>query len=77
MKILAAQRAGLSTVILPRRNERDLDELPDEVRTDMTFLPVERIDEAIKAALLPCKTSMEKPDVPIKKEAQQPEVCLH
>jgi len=77
MKILAAHRAGLSTVILPQRNERDLDELPDEVRTDMTFLPVERIDEAIKAALLPCKTSMEKPDVPIKKEAQQPEVCLH
>lgn len=77
MKVLAAHRAGLTTVILPKRNERDLDELPDEVRTDMTFLPIERIDEAIKAALLPCKTSIEKPDVSIKKEPSQPEVRLH
>ena len=77
MKVLAAHRAGLTTVILPKRNERDLDDLPDEVRDDMNFLLVERIDEALKAALLPCKTSMEKPDVPIKKEAPQPEVCLH
>jgi len=77
MKVLAAHRAGLTTVILPKRNERDLDELPDEVRTDITFLPIERIDEAIKAALLPCKTSIEKPDVSIKKEPSQPEVRLH
>jgi ATP-dependent Lon protease len=77
MKVLAAHRAGLTTVILPKRNERDLDELPNEVRTDMTFLPVERIDEAIKAALLPCKTSIEEPNVSIKKEPSQPEVRLH
>ncbi len=87
MKVLAAHRAGLTTVILPKRNERDLDELPDEVRTDMTFLLVERIDEALKAALLPCKTPIVKPDVEtgnigtpdvsIKKEPPQPEVGLH
>ncbi len=87
MKVLAAHRAGLTTVILPKRNERDLDELPDEVRTDMTFLPVERIDEALKAALLPCKTPILKtdvetesigtPDVPIKQEPPQPEMGLH
>jgi len=82
MKVLAAHRAGLTTVILPKRNERDLDELPDEVRTDMTFILVERIDEALKSALLPCKMPAVKPDVEttdvsIKKGPPQPEVRLH
>jgi ATP-dependent Lon protease len=77
MKVLAAHRAGLTTVILPKRNERDLDDLPDEVRTDLTFLPVERIDEALNAALLPCKTPIVKPDASIKKATLQPEIGLH
>lgn len=51
MKILAAHRAGLDTVILPKRNERDLDELPDEIRESMTFQLIENIDEALKWAL--------------------------
>jgi ATP-dependent Lon protease len=53
MKVLAAHRAGLTTVLLPRRNERDLEELPDDVRNAMTFVPIEWIDEALKAALVP------------------------
>jgi ATP-dependent Lon protease len=57
MKVLAAHRAGLTTVILPKRNERDLDELPDEVRGTMTFIPVERIDEALQVALMPLGAS--------------------
>jgi ATP-dependent Lon protease len=57
MKVLAAHRAGLTTVILPKRNERDLDELPDEVRSTMTFIPVERIDEALHVALMPMDTA--------------------
>jgi ATP-dependent Lon protease len=77
MKVLAAHRAGLTTVILPKRNERDLDELPDEVKTDLTFLPVERIDEALKAALLPCKTPKVKPDAPVNKAPLQPEMGMH
>ena len=48
MKVLAAHRAGLTTVILPRRNEKDLDELPDEVRNTMLFELVDTIDEALK-----------------------------
>jgi ATP-dependent Lon protease len=51
MKILAAHRAGLSTVILPRRNERDLEDVPEDVREKMTFILVDRIDEALKAGL--------------------------
>jgi ATP-dependent Lon protease len=53
MKILAAHRAGLDTVILPKRNEKDLDDVPAEVRNAMTFVLAERIDDAIEAALLP------------------------
>jgi ATP-dependent Lon protease len=48
MKVLAAHRAGLTTVILPRRNEKDLEELPDEVRNTMRFKLVDTIDEALK-----------------------------
>jgi len=40
-------------VILPKRNERDLDELPDDVRQTMTFVPVEMIDEVLSTALQP------------------------
>ena len=50
-KVLAAHRAGLRTVILPKRNEADLADLPDEVRQVMTFVPVETIDEALPHAL--------------------------
>jgi ATP-dependent Lon protease len=53
MKVLAAHRAGLKTVILPKRNERDLDELPEDVRNALTFVLVEKIDEALKVALSP------------------------
>jgi ATP-dependent Lon protease len=52
MKILAAHRAGLTTVILPKRNERDLEDVPADVRNRMSFVFVERIDEALKAGLV-------------------------
>ncbi len=50
-KVLAAQRAGLSEVILPARNEVDLDDLPDPVRKEMTIHLVDAIDEVLKLAL--------------------------
>ncbi len=55
MKVLAAHRAGLTTVILPKRNERDLEELPEEVRTRMRFVLVDRIDEALAVGLTPAR----------------------
>jgi ATP-dependent Lon protease len=63
MKVLAAHRAGLTTVILPKRNERDLDELPDDVREAMTFVPVEQIDEALKVGLITDEALAELPDM--------------
>jgi ATP-dependent Lon protease len=52
-KVLAAHRAGLKTVILPKKNERDLEELPDEVLASMTFIAVESADDALMAAFEP------------------------
>jgi ATP-dependent Lon protease len=52
-KVLAAHRTGLKTVILPKRNENDLEELPEEVRKSMKFVFVETVDEVLKAALEP------------------------
>lgn len=52
-KVLAAHRLGLRTVILPRRNQRDLDDLPPDVRQELRFVLVENIDEAIQVALEP------------------------
>ena len=52
-KALAARRHGISTFILPRRNEPDLAELPPEVKDGMRFVPVETLEEALKVALPP------------------------
>jgi ATP-dependent Lon protease len=52
-KVLAAHRAGLTTVILPKKNERDLEDLPDDVFKSMAFIAVERAEEALKAAFEP------------------------
>lgn len=50
-KVLAAHRAGLQTIIIPRRNEDDLEELPPELRQKMTFVPVDDAREVITVAL--------------------------
>jgi ATP-dependent Lon protease len=50
-KVLAAHRAGLSTVILPKQNEKDLDDVPNEVRKVLTFVLAEQVDDVFKAAL--------------------------
>ncbi|MGQ9889571.1 MAG: endopeptidase La [Aggregatilineales bacterium] len=51
-KVLAAHRLGVDTVIIPKKNENDLDDLPDEVRQGLTFVLVERVDEVLQAALM-------------------------
>ena len=50
-KAIAAHRAGIRRVIVPMRNKKDITQLPDDVRRDLEFLPVERIGEAIEIAL--------------------------
>jgi ATP-dependent Lon protease len=52
-KVLAAHRAGVTTVILPERNEKDLIEVPEEVRRALTFVPAKRVADVLEAALEP------------------------
>ena len=51
-KVLAAHRAGLTTVVLPRRNEKDLDDVPDETRKKLRFVLVDRVEEVFAEALI-------------------------
>ncbi len=50
-KTLAAQRAGITTVILPSRNEADLEDVPEELRKGMRFVPVDRVEQVWAAAM--------------------------
>jgi len=58
-KTLAAHRAGLKTIVLPKENyERDMEDIPDQIRKELKFVPVEHIDEALKVALEPKKQEL-------------------
>jgi ATP-dependent Lon protease len=59
-KVLAAYRAGLREVILPKSNEKDLRDVPDEVRTNMIFTFVQVMDEVLRLALLPAAVVADK-----------------
>ncbi len=50
-KVLAAHRAGVTEVILPKRNEPDIDDVPEEVRNQMTFHPVDDVADVLRLAL--------------------------
>jgi ATP-dependent Lon protease len=52
-KIIAAHRAGIKRVMLPARNRKDFEDIPEEVRRELEFVWLERVDEAIAAALEP------------------------
>ncbi len=71
-KVLAAHRAGISTVIFPKANKKDVDDIPKNVRRDMQFILAEHMDEVLKVALtkaLPKEKSSEKAS----KEKKTPE----
>jgi ATP-dependent Lon protease len=50
-KVLAGMRAGINTIILPKKNEKDLEEIPEHIRNQMNFKFIQRMDEAIELAL--------------------------
>jgi ATP-dependent Lon protease len=52
-KVLAAHRAGLKTVILPKRNKKDMVEIPNKVKRDLEFIFVDQMGEVLTVALLP------------------------
>ncbi|MGB2333980.1 MAG: endopeptidase La, partial [Candidatus Puniceispirillaceae bacterium] len=51
-KLLAAQRGGLTTVLIPKDNEKDLADIPDNVKSSLKIIPVAMVDEALSAALV-------------------------
>ncbi|MBN1652530.1 MAG: endopeptidase La [Deltaproteobacteria bacterium] len=65
-KVLAAHRAGIKRVILPERNLVDLEEVPQEVRETLEFVPVTRMDEVLREAL----ENPDKLDIPIIKSSE-------
>lgn len=63
-KVLAAHRAGLKKVILPKLNEPDLDDLPNEVRNELQFFFVERVEEVFDYALARIEDTQEPAEIP-------------
>jgi ATP-dependent Lon protease len=59
-KVLAAHRAGLKTVILPKRNVKDLVDVPKRARDELKIVPVEHMDQVLKIALSPSQTERNK-----------------
>jgi ATP-dependent Lon protease len=51
-KVLAAHRGGIKTVLLPKKNQKDVDEIPQQVRKNVTLIQVEHMDEVLKQALV-------------------------
>jgi ATP-dependent Lon protease len=52
-KVLAAARAGITTVLLPARNQKDLEDVPEAARKAVRFVWLEQVEDAVAAALLP------------------------
>jgi ATP-dependent Lon protease len=77
-KVLAAHRAGIATFVLPRKNEKDLDEIPQKVRRGIHMKPVDDLDAVLRIALQPApnmdgtkpETPAEPPTIPPKGRAQ-------
>ena len=50
-KVLAGRRAGIKTIILPKKNEKDLEEIPERIKKEMDFKFIQRMDEAVAMTL--------------------------
>ena len=72
-KLLAAHRGGIETVLIPGDNEKDLADIPENVKRGLTVVPVSSIDEVIALALAGKPTPVEWPDEAVEKLDQVPE----
>ncbi|MEW5851275.1 MAG: endopeptidase La [Myxococcota bacterium] len=75
-KVLAAHRAGLTRVVLPRKNERDLEDVPEKTRQSMEFILAEDMSEVLAAALEPPAAPLETAEPPPLTEGA-PSVTVH
>jgi ATP-dependent Lon protease len=76
-KVLAAHRNGLTTVILPKRNELDIDDVPDEIRQSMKFIFAESVEDVINAALEKAKPIKKLVKKPIRKNSKKTKAKKH
>jgi len=77
-KVLAAHRSCLKTVILPKRNEADLEDLPEEVLNSIKFIFVDTVDEVLEVALENSPISKEKaePVKPKRRKKAEPQPAI-
>jgi ATP-dependent Lon protease len=68
-KVLGAHRAGIKTIILPKANEPDIEDVPEEVRKQLSFHPVETLQQVLEIALVPTDTAVEAPPLEMKEVA--------
>jgi ATP-dependent Lon protease len=73
-KVLAAARAGVQEVILPERNQKDLEEIPEEIRKALTFHFVSTMDSVLELALEPAGASSEVVDTIASPEPEHKEL---
>lgn len=59
-KTLSAHRLGITTIIFPEDNKKDLDDIPESVRKELTFIPVNHLDQVLKHALVEEKNESNK-----------------
>lgn len=64
-KLLAAHRGGIKHVLIPKSNERDLIDIPDNVKQGLSIQPVETIDEVFKAALVSQPVALKPNQLPV------------
>ena len=82
-KLLAALRAGIKTVLIPKDNEKDLAEIPDNVKSGLNIVPVSVVDEVISNALtsepLPLEIEEDEGDQALAKKKDEPrgEIVKH
>jgi len=76
-KAVAARRVGLKTVVIPAANEKDLEEIPDDVRADLEFVRIENMDQVLGVALQKPLAMPEVPPTPPPPDDSQPAQYTH
>ncbi|MGH7663727.1 MAG: endopeptidase La, partial [Gemmatimonadaceae bacterium] len=75
-KVLGAHRAGITTIILPKENEADLEDIPEEVRNVLTFHCVGSLDEVFEIALLPAVKPVNTPKTEMEEAEEEAEALV-
>ena len=75
-KVVAAHRAGIKRVMLPARNRKDFEEIPEEVRQQLAFVWLERVDEAVSSALEAAGRQEGSPSRPLMRPSRLPRAGL-